>query len=286
MTLLAVRDLTVAFGGNKAVDAVDLDVEDGEIVGLIGPNGAGKTTLFEAVAGFTAPDDGTITFDGTDVTAMAPERRASLGLIRSFQDAKLFSCLTVFQTMLVSLEKGEPSRLWSSMLPLPPVRARERRKEERADELIAQVGLEPYRDKLASELSTGTRRILELACCVALEPRLLLLDEPSSGIAQREVEALGTLLRRIADVTGCTMLVIEHDMPLVMGLAKRIVALESGRVIAEGTPKAIAKNPTVIASYLGTTDVVINRSGTTRKKKPVRRRSTAKEKRPARKVRR
>jgi ABC-type branched-subunit amino acid transport system ATPase component len=272
VTLLDVSGVTVAFGGNTAVDGVDLVVEEGEVVGLIGPNGAGKTTLFETIAGFTPPTAGTITFDGIDVTKMTPERRASLGLIRSFQDAKLFASLTVFQTMLVSLERAEPSRLWSSIVPLPWMAARERRKEERADELIANMGLEPYRDKLAAELSTGTRRILELACVVALGPRLLLLDEPSSGIAQREVEALGDLLRRIREITGATLLVIEHDMPLVMGLAQRIVALESGRVIATGTPKQIAKDKQVIASYLGTTDVVINRSGTA-KPKPARKRA-------------
>ena len=259
--LLQVRDLSIRFGGVHALWEVDLDVEAGSVVGLIGPNGAGKTTLFECIAGFTRPSSGAVVFDGTNVSSWTPEARARVGLIRSFQDARLFSSLTVFQTLLVSLEKQHASRLLTSVVPLPFIRQRESAKAARADELIETLGLAGYRDKLVSELSTGTRRIVELACVLALEPKLLLLDEPSSGIAQREVEALGGLLRRIRTVTGCTMLVIEHDMPLVMGLADRIVALESGTRIAEGTPEEIRHDPKVIASYLGTTDVVIERSG-------------------------
>jgi ABC-type branched-subunit amino acid transport system ATPase component len=260
--LLSVRGLSVEYGGVKALGGVDLDVEAGSVVGLIGPNGAGKTTLFECIAGFTRPTTGTVGFDGQDVSTWKPEERAKVGLIRSFQDARLFASLTVFQTMLVSLEKDTPSRLWSSLVPLPFVKEREEAKAARVDELITTMGLEPYRDKLVGELSTGTRRIVELACVLALEPKLLLLDEPSSGIAQREVEALGGLLRRIREVTGATLLIIEHDMPLVMGLADRIVALESGLRIAEGTPEEVRNDPLVVASYLGTTDVVIHRSGT------------------------
>ena len=289
--MLEVRDLSITFGGVQALRGVDLDVEAGSVVGLIGPNGAGKTTLFECIAGFTKPTAGTVTFLGNDVSHWTPEARARVGLIRSFQDARLFSSLTVFQTVLVSLEKDQPSRLLTSIVPLPFVRDREQHKAERADELIAQMGLETYRDKLVSELSTGTRRIVELACVLALEPKLLLLDEPSSGIAQREVEALGGLLRSIREVTGCTMLIIEHDMPLVMGLADTIVALESGRRIAAGTPDEIRHDPQVIASYLGTTDVVIERSGArtettpaVAEKAPAKKKAAAKKKAPAKKA--
>jgi ABC-type branched-subunit amino acid transport system ATPase component len=265
--MLEVRDLKVTFGGVHALGGVDLDVAAGSVVGLIGPNGAGKTTLFECIAGFTRPTGGSVSFLGEDVSHWTPEARARVGLIRSFQDARLFSSLTVFQTILVSLEKQSPSRMLTSIVPLPFVRARETAKATRVDELIATMGLDAYRDKLVSELSTGTRRIVELACVLALEPKLLLLDEPSSGIAQREVEALGGLLRRIRDVTGCTMLVIEHDMPLIMGLADTIVALESGIRIAAGAPDEIRHDPQVIASYLGTTDVVIERSGARTKRR-------------------
>jgi ABC-type branched-subunit amino acid transport system ATPase component len=266
--VLSVEDLTVEYGGVRALDGVDLDVEEGAILGIIGPNGAGKTTLFECIAGFVDPTHGSVSFDGVQISGWGPERRGRAGLIRSFQDARLFASLTVFQTLLVAHEKAKPSRLVQCALSFSWVRRSEREKAERADELIRAIGLEPYRDKFVGELSTGTRRILELGCVLALDPRLLLLDEPSSGIAQREVEALGALLRRVKEMTGCTMLVIEHDMPLIMSLADRIFAMESGRRIAEGLPDEIAHNPDVVASYLGTTPQVIERSGKTRPARP------------------
>ena len=261
MSLLVASDLRVAYGGVVALDGVTLSVEPGEVLGLIGPNGAGKTTLFECLAGFTKPARGSITFDGRDITGASSEARARLGLIRSFQDARLFDSLTVFQTLLAAQERALPTSAWRELLGLPGRARIERAKARRAEELIDAMGLGAYADKLVSELSTGTRRITELACVLALEPALLLLDEPSSGIAQREVEALGDVLRRIRAITGCTMVVIEHDMPLIMGLADRIVALASGRHLAEGTPDEIRQDPEVIASYLGTTTVAIDRSG-------------------------
>ncbi len=260
-SLLAVRGLRLHYGGVRALDGVDLDIAEGSILGLIGPNGAGKTTLFECIAGFNHPDQGQVTFGGVDVTSLGPEGRARLGLIRSFQDARLFPSLTVHQTVVASHERLQPSRLIDSVLSLPVERRRERTKAARADELISAMGLDAYRDKLIRELSTGTRRIVELACVLALEPRLLLLDEPSSGIAQRESEALGPVLRRVKELTGCTMVIIEHDIPLVMGLADEVVAMESGRVIARGAPDVIRHDPRVVASYLGTNETVIARSG-------------------------
>jgi len=258
--LLEVSDLCVSFGGVHAVDHVSLDVEQGSIVGLIGPNGAGKTTLFECVAGFTRAASGHVKFDGKNVSHMGPEHRAKLGMIRSFQDARLFPSLTVFESILVAQEKRAPSRLLDSVFSLPNERSRERKKAVRVDELIEAMGLASYRDKFIREISTGTRRIAELACVLALEPKLLLLDEPSAGIAQKEVEALGAVLRRIKDLTGATMFIIEHDMPLIMGLAETIIALESGSKIAQGTPTEIQQHPEVIASYLGSNKAVLNRS--------------------------
>ena len=258
--LLEAQDIQVRYGGVRAVDDVSLSVMPGEILGLIGPNGAGKTTLFECIAGFNPLRRGTVRFAGDDITSATPEERARRGLIRSFQDARLFESLTVFQVVLVAHEKRRPSSLFADVTSWPRARRAEREKSAAADELIESMGLTRYRDKLVGELSTGTRRITELACVLALEPKLLLLDEPSSGIAQREVEALGQLLRRIKELTGCTLLIIEHDMPLIMGLADRIVALESGRVLAEGTPAEIQNHPAVIESYLGRSTASIHRS--------------------------
>jgi ABC-type branched-subunit amino acid transport system ATPase component len=260
-------DLHVRFGGVRALEGMSMSVGEGEIVGLIGPNGAGKTTLFECLAGFTAPLRGKVTLLGRDVTKIRPEERARRGLIRSFQDARMFESLTVFQTVLVASEKQHPSHLLPNLFSLPRSRRVEDGKAEVADHFIELMGLMPYRDKQIAELSTGTRRITELACIIALEPKVLLLDEPSSGIAQREVEALGALLLRIKDATGCTMVVIEHDMPMIMGLADRIVALESGRFLAEGTPDEIRHHPAVVASYLGTAAAAIERSGSAPKRK-------------------
>ena len=272
--LLQAEHIGVRYGGVRALDDVSIDVEDGEILGLIGPNGAGKTTLFECIAGFNRPVTGRIVFDGADITTASPEKRAERGLIRSFQDARLFESLTVFQTVLLAQEKEHPSRVLPNVFALPSTRRTERDKATTAATLIETMGLAGYRDNLVSELSTGTRRITELACVLALGPRLLLLDEPSSGIAQREVEALGQLLRRIKTTTGCTMLIIEHDMPLIMGLADRIVALDSGRFLAEGSPREIVEHPDVVRSYLGTGTETIHRSGATQTRPPTRRRRT------------
>ena len=246
--LLEARELRKRFGGITAVADVSLCVQPGETLGLIGPNGAGKTTTFELLGGFTRPDTGTVELDGRDVTRLAPESRARLGLIRSFQDAALFPTMTVTEVVMLALERSAPTRFLPSTLGL---RRSERRKEPRARELVARLGLERYRDKQIQELSTGTRRITEIACLVALDPVCLLLDEPSSGIAQRETEALGHLLRTLRDELGLTLVVIEHDMPLIMGIADRIVAMDSGRVIAEGTPDEVGADPLVVDAYLG-----------------------------------
>jgi ABC-type branched-subunit amino acid transport system ATPase component len=180
---------------------------------------------------------------------LRPEQRARLGLIRSFQDAALFPTLTVRDAVALSLERAAPTRLLRSVLGLPD---RTGSKDRRVRELIGTMGLDAYRDKQIQELSTGTRRITELTCLIGLDPTVLLLDEPSSGIAQRETEALGRLLRELAVELHITMVIIEHDIPLIMGLADRIIAMDTGQVIADGTPEAVRSDPRVIASYLGT----------------------------------
>lgn len=255
--LLEARDLTVRFGGLVAVDGVSLTVRRGETVGLIGPNGAGKTSLFELLSGFVQPNEGSVWFEGSDITGLSPERRSHLGLIRSFQDAALFPTMTVLEVVMLSLERVDPSRIGSSLLG----RTRpEKRKEARARELVGAMGLYGYRDVQIKSLSTGTRRIAELACLVALEPTLLLLDEPTSGIAQRETEALGRLLTGIRDEFALTMAIIEHDIPLVMALSDRVVAMESGVVIADDSPDVVRNDARVIEAYLGGDIRAIERS--------------------------
>ena len=257
-TLLRAQDLRRHFGGVKAVDGVSLDVKAGETLGLIGPNGAGKTTTFELLGGFTKPDGGRVFFDGQDVSHLGPEARAKLGMIRSFQDAALFPTMTVLDALRLASEKVHPTPFFGSLVGLPQL---ERNKDKRARELVAFFGLERYRNKTTQELSTGTRRITELACLVALEPVLLLLDEPSSGIAQRETEALGALLEDLKRQLQVTLVIIEHDIPLIMGLSDRIVAMESGKVIAAGAPEVVKADPRVVEAYLGGSVTAIERSG-------------------------
>ena len=247
-TLLRASGISKAYGGVRAVDGVSLEVRVGETVGLIGPNGAGKTTTFELLSGFGRPDTGSVWFDGRDVTVFPPEVRARLGLIRSFQDSALFPTMTVTDAVTIALERLTPTGFLSAVAGFS---FSERGKQRQAREIVDLMGLRPYRDMQIQELSTGTRRITELACMVAARPTLLLFDEPSTGIAQRETEALGIVLRDIKDVLGVTLLVIEHDMPLIMGLADRIIAMADGKVIAEGPPEVVQNDPLVVEAYLG-----------------------------------
>ena len=260
--ILETVELTRSFGGIRAVDDVSLRVQPGEVIGLIGPNGAGKTTFFDVVTGFTPEDGGRVILDGRDVTGLAPFQRARRGLGRSFQDARLFPSLTVAEAMAVALEQEiEVRSAVAAMLYLPNVHDAEEKVRLRVDELIELLGLGAFRHKFLRELSTGSRRIVDLACVVAHSPRVVLLDEPSSGIAQRETEALAPVLLRIRDELGAALLVIEHDMPLVSAIADRIVALDQGAVIADGTAEHVLHHPDVVASYLGTNEDVIARSG-------------------------
>jgi ABC-type branched-subunit amino acid transport system ATPase component/ABC-type branched-subunit amino acid transport system permease subunit len=246
------------YGGLTAVDDVSLTVREGETLGLIGPNGAGKTTLFEMLAGFVAPDQGRIWFQEKDITRTSPESRVEAGLVRSFQDVQLFPTLTVLDTVQISLERRLRTSFFLSVVGMTGV---DKHREKMARDLVGGMGLWSYRNKQIQELSTGTRRIVELACMVALQPTLLLLDEPSSGIAQRETEALGQLLLDLKAQHGMTLLVIEHDIPLIMAISNRVIAMDAGRVIAEGSPEIVREDPVVVEAYLGGRIEAIERSG-------------------------
>jgi branched-chain amino acid transport system ATP-binding protein len=260
--VLETRGLTKTFAGVVAVDDLSIDLVEGEILGVIGPNGAGKTTLFDLLSGYLVPDSGTIRFVDRDITLLRPDLRSQLGLARSFQDARLFGALTVHQTICIALDRELRAKgAVPALLSLPHVRWGEYKLGARADELIDLMRLGAFRDKFVSELSTGSRRIVDLACQVAMKPKVILFDEPSSGIAQREAEALGPLLRRIREELGASLLVIEHDMPLIRGIADRLVALDLGRRIAMGSSDEVLHHPRVVASYLGSRQDVIERSG-------------------------
>ncbi|HEU5082665.1 MAG TPA: MFS transporter [Acidimicrobiales bacterium] len=259
--ILSVRGIGVSFGGVRAVHDVSFELARNEILGIIGPNGAGKTTLFDLVSGYLEPLMGRIELDGLDITHTSADARARLGMGRSFQDARLFPSLTVAENIAVALERHLEMRdPIAAALNLPAVADAERRVRDRVDELIALMNLQAFADKFVSELSTGSRRIVDLACVLAHRPDVLLFDEPSSGIAQRETEALGPLLLRIREATGASLIVIEHDMPLISSISDRMLALDLGQKVVEGRPREVIEDPRVVASYLGTTEEVINRS--------------------------
>ena len=261
--LLEVTEISVAFGGNRAVNGTTFTVRPHEIVGMIGPNGAGKTTIFDLISGFVPVDSGRIDLQGRDITNLGASERAGAGLGRSFQDARLFPDMTVRETLAVALERWVNSRsALSAALRLPAVYDDEERTALRVQELIELMNLGDYQNSFVRELSTGTRRVVDLACIAAHRPVMVLLDEPSSGIAQREVEALAPVLRRLRDEMGASLLVIEHDIPLISSISDRLVALDQGAVLTEGPPADVLSHPDVIESYLGNNAAARERSGT------------------------
>ncbi len=257
---LNVEEVTVVFGGLVAVHDASIQVEAGQVVGLIGTNGAGKSTLMNAISGFT-PCTGRVELEGRAIEKMTPDRRASLGLGRAFQQSKLFPGLTVLETLSVAAESRRRTSFTAAVAHLPSGYLRNRAQRAHAQDIADFLGLGTYANRYISELSTGTRRIVELGCLLALEARVLCLDEPTGGVAQREVEAFAPLLLAIKTHLGAAMLVIEHDMPMVMSISDHIYCLEAGHVIAAGTPTEVRSDPSVIASYLGSDERAIHRSG-------------------------
>jgi ABC-type branched-subunit amino acid transport system ATPase component/branched-subunit amino acid ABC-type transport system permease component len=242
---LELRGLVRHFGGVRAVDGVTIAVAEREVVGLVGPNGAGKTTLLDLATGLVAPQAGRVVLAGEDVTGVPTASRAARGLVRSFQDATLFPTLTVLEVVALGLERRHATRMLAAAI---GVRRGERRKLGRAEELVGYLGLRRWAHTPVHQLSTGTRRVAELACLLALEPRVLLLDEPSAGLAQREAEALAGLLARLRGELNAAMVVIDHDLPLVMGLADRVVVLAEGKVVTEGPPAQVRDDPLTLAA--------------------------------------
>ena len=232
-TVLRVTDVHRSYGGVKALAGASLEVRAGETLGLIGPNGAGKTTLFDVISGFVPPTDGSVELLGQDITDATPERRALLGLGRSFQDARLFPALTVEETLLVTLDRHHQARnLAANTFGLPKARKAEATLHRRAERLM-----------------------------IAGDPDVLLLDEPSSGIAQKETEEMPALLDRIKYETGCALLIIEHDMQLISAISDELVAMELGKVVVRGKPADVLNDPRVVAAYLGSSTAAIQRSG-------------------------
>ncbi len=253
MSLLRLDRVTRRFGGLVAVDGVSLDVPAQGLTAIIGPNGAGKTTLFNIVSGFMTPSEGLVIFDGQDITGQPPEANARRGLIRTFQLVQLFGDLTVLENVKVGLHLQTIGGLWEALAPSRRARAQEASVDAEARRLLAQCGLAEQAETVAAVLPYGQKRLLEITRGLAAKPKLLLLDEPAAGLNREETDTLAGLLREISSA-GTAVLLIEHDMNLVMNVADRIAVLDFGRLIAEGKPEEVRRDPDVIAAYLGSVE--------------------------------
>ena len=258
---LVVDELSVRFGGVHALNGVSFTAEPGAIVGLIGANGSGKTTTLDVISGLVKPESGSVQLDGIDLGEYLPEERLGVGMVRSFQNCRLYPELTVLDVLLLSEDARQEVAVLSTTLRLPWARRAERRKLAAVNDVIGAFGLERFANHRTSELSTGTRRVVDLASVVLSRPRLLLLDEPTAGIAQREAEAFIPLLRRIHEVADTTIVLVEHDVPLVFELCSHVIVMELGLVVASGPPEAVRADPKALAAYLGASDEALMASG-------------------------
>ncbi|MDR1857128.1 MAG: ABC transporter ATP-binding protein [Desulfovibrio sp.] len=253
MSLLAVREMTKAFGGLMAVNDLSFEVEQGSIVGMIGPNGAGKTTVFNCITGNYVPEAGDIEFDGRPIKGVRPHRIVELGIARTFQTIRLFGRLTVLENVLAGRHCRMKAGLLACMFHGRAMQREEREAVRRCMEELEFLGLADRRGEAAGGLSYGNQRLLEIARALATEPKLLILDEPAGGMNAQETDALIEVIRAIR-ARGVTILLIEHDMRLVMQVSERLVVLENGSLIAEGTPEHVRRHPAVIEAYLGSSD--------------------------------
>jgi len=254
--LLSARDLSVRFGGVLAVNKVSFDVRQGEVFTLIGPNGAGKTTVFNLISRIYTPTSGDITYCGELLTKQPPHRIASLGIARTFQNIELFEYATVLQNLLIGRHTHRRSGFWADLFFTPGTRQAELATREKAEQVIELLDLQHHRDSMVAGLPYGVRKVVELARALCTEPKLLLLDEPSSGLNVEETEDMAFWIQDIQKELGITVLMVEHDMTLVSKVSDRVLAMNQGEVLAMGTPREVQSHPGVIEAYLGTVDDV------------------------------
>ena len=251
MTFFAARELAINFGGVQALDGVSFEVEPGEVFTIIGPNGAGKTTIFNLISRIYDPTRGELLFRDEDITQVPPHDIARRGIARTFQNIELFEHATVLQNLLLGRHTHRRSRFFEEILALPRVRALEVAEREAAEKVIDFLDLQPYRDNLIVNLPYGVRKVVEMGRALCTEPKLLLLDEPSSGLSVEETEDMAFWIEDITKLLGITVLMVEHDMSLVTAVSDRVLALNYGRPIAQGTAREVQQHPEVIKAYLG-----------------------------------